>query len=225
MTPVGCYHCSIDFQHSSYLNLEVDCCQIFPVFFFAKVARGESHFQFFSCFSDFQSSSSHTSSMVYKSADCAGQDIICWTCCSILRLTYLWPSLLVSFGSLSYIIQILKSQTAFQTVSRDARVWCDCRYDSISPSPGAHPELYNLQKSPHTHPHNDRDSSMLYRLCDTKGHSFTLTLRSTYILLFDQKISNFDSSGKGLHYTDLLFSFLNLKNWVNQRHGRQTKSV
>ena len=49
----------------------------------------------------YQSSSSHTSSMGFKSTDCAGQDISWRLCCSSLLLIYLWQNLLVCFWSLS----------------------------------------------------------------------------------------------------------------------------
>ena len=51
----------------------------------------------------FWSSSSHTSSIGFKSADCTSQDISQRRCCSFLFLMYLWKSLLIGFQSLSYM--------------------------------------------------------------------------------------------------------------------------
>ena len=59
----------------------------------------------------FRSSSSHTSSMGFKSADCTGQDISWRTCCSSFLLMYHGQSLLVCFRSLSGVRTYYDSAT------------------------------------------------------------------------------------------------------------------
>ena len=51
----------------------------------------------------FRSTSSHTSSMGFKSIDCTSQNMNWRTCCSFLLLIYLWRILLLCFGSLSWM--------------------------------------------------------------------------------------------------------------------------
>ena len=93
--------------------------------------------------SDLWSSSFHTSSMGFKSADCAGQDISWKTFCSSLLLMYLWQCLLVYFESLSCI------NTNLWTTSYvpDASVCCDSQSNSICPITGTSPGLCNCQNS------------------------------------------------------------------------------
>ena len=73
----------------------------------------------------FHSSSSHTSSIGFKSTDCTGQDISWRKYCSSLLLIYLWQSLLVCFRSLSCM-----SRNTWAT-RRVQEVYCDSRSDSI----------------------------------------------------------------------------------------------
>ena len=87
----------------------------------------------------FQSSSFHTSSMGFKSTDCAGQDI-CWTTCfSSLLLMCLWQSLLVCFVSLSCMCTNpwLTSRVPVFHVP----VCCYSQSDSIWASSGANPPI------------------------------------------------------------------------------------
>ena len=102
----------------------------------------------------FWSSSSHTSSMGFKSAYCADQEISWKACFSFffffffLLLMYLWKSLQACFGSLSCISKILDPRAAFQIASSDAAVYFDSRSDLICPSLGANPWLYKWQNPP-----------------------------------------------------------------------------
>ena len=109
----------------------------------------------------FRSSSSHSSSIGFKSGDCTGQ-AICWRmCCSSLLLMYIWQILIVRFGSLSCM-----STNPWSTSVPDAVI---AGLIQIFPSPGTNSRFYNWQP-----PYHNRASSMLYGWCAIEGcSSFT----------------------------------------------------
>ena len=121
------------------------------------------------CFTlTFCSSSSHTSLMGFKSADCTDQDISRRRCYSSLLLMYHCQSLLVCFESLSCTSTKLWPTSH---VPNEMAWCCDSRSDSICSFPGANPRLCNWQKSTQ---HLNRGSSMVCGWCDTRScSSFT----------------------------------------------------
>ena len=87
------------------------------------------------------------------SADCPDEDNSWMTNCSALLLIHLKQTLLVCFGSLSYVRKVSDTQTAaFQMRSCDAILWCDSRAYLICLSPGENPRLCKWQSRPPTPP-------------------------------------------------------------------------
>ena len=87
-----------------------------------------------------------------------------------------WQSLQEYLGILKLVrfgwVQTLNPQTVFHMGSRDAAVCCDSRSDSICPSLIANLWLCNWQKSPPTHTHYNRASSMFNGWSDSGGLLF-----------------------------------------------------
>ena len=86
-----------DSQHSFHSRLEVDW-RYFCLAFLQELPEVNALVGYLALI--FQLSSSHTSSMGFKSTDCTSQDISWRICCSSLLLAYIWQSLLVCFGPL-----------------------------------------------------------------------------------------------------------------------------
>ena len=111
----------------------------------------------------FQSSSSHISSVGFKSADCTSQDISWRMCYSSLLLMYLRQSLLVCIGSLSCMsTNPFYPQAVFYRGSCDAVVCCDSLIQfalHLMQIPD-----FRIRKSSS---HHNRSSSMLYGWYDT----------------------------------------------------------
>ena len=131
--------------------------------------------------------------MGFKSADCAGQDIHWRIYYSSLLLMYLWQSLIVCFESLSCMsTNICRPTSCVPGVI----AWCcsmlwypiffNLPFNWCKP-----PTLQLATPSPYTITEPP--------LCFIVGViqafvALSLILRSTYTLLLDRKISNFDSS-------------------------------
>ena len=137
----------------------------------------------------FRLSSFYISSMGFKSTDCINQDISWRISCSSLLLIYLWQSLLECFQSLSCM------STNVWPTTRDpdpATIeCCDSRYDSITLHLEQIPDLA-IGKSPNT-----PLKSLLHVLRWVWFEGVAVlspTHHHTGDVLFDPKITNFDSS-------------------------------
>ena len=115
MTPSHRYHCFTDTLNFFHQNLKI----ILPSF---PERVAQTWAALVGCLGlSLKSSSSHTRSVAFKSADCVGQDISWRTSCPSLILTSLWLSLQVCFGSLSCMRTNL-----WQPTNRvpDGVAWC-----------------------------------------------------------------------------------------------------
>ena len=96
----------------------------------------------------FQSISSHTSSMGFKSTDCTDQDLSRRMCCF-----FDFNASLAEFTSMLSVIilhvYILELPAIFSIGLSDAAVCCDSQSDSIYPSPVWKSPTLQLAKAPH----------------------------------------------------------------------------